>query len=763
MDMLFPTVKTGADPLLFDIRLKTTENDVILINGSIEEASSIFLSGVIVLSVKEPIQIKKIALKMNGILKVNTPMTHNPNKFLRYSKRLYQHSWDDLSIRDYLQNLYTNHTRGRGASISTKSSSNLAPLAAQHKSSASLVSLNGSTGHHTLVRGNYELPFNTILPGSIHESVEGLTNASMKYYLEAVIERRCGNDLICTKPIRVVRTLNSDALELTETVVVENVWPDKVEYCISVPSKANPVGALIPIDIVMVPLLKGLKSGPIKVTLVEIVQTCGNPGTLTKNEHVITKLKLKDPKEYLSQYVEDESYHMEDIEFQDKWEIQTAIQIPPSLAKCTQDCTIKKNIKVSHKLKFVICLINPDGHVSELRASLPVQLFISPFLTVGVNSTSQTDIIPISYSHDVETNNLVNAAIYKQDDGQIFTRSGSHLELSALENLHLAEQSVCDLMAPPNYGSHVRDKILSEPASAVDVLSNDQEPAASSNASIITDDYQESLPSMRRPRALSQVPSITIADLSITSNRRLSNTHNDNDNNSLDSRVTSNRPSIGTRNRFRSSTLLSIGSINDRGSILTNPSRESSMLNMTKLTPQKADWEMESLSKVPSYENAMHSDIIDDELPPTYPENEKSRLSSFKASIMRLKRPQIIHQKSSTSLSSIGKEGIVANESMLNDSNNVSNLSLGLPSSNSSTPYPVTSRTALSNTIGPFGMGIKSRSESIPLEDENDEETQSGMSWMKFKKSQSNNTNKDAQSKTFANNIMGLITRKEKK
>ena len=160
------------------------------------------------------------------------------------------------------------------------------------------------------------------------------------YTIEAVIERdKYSTDLSCKKNIRLVRTLRPDALELHESVVVENTWPAKVDYSISVPSKAVPIGSIVPINISIIPLTKGLRLGLIKITLLEIFQLMGNPGTFTKHERIVTKMKIKDPKKYLSQYLENENYDMENLQFQDKWEVDMELPLPPSLSKSTQDCT----------------------------------------------------------------------------------------------------------------------------------------------------------------------------------------------------------------------------------------------------------------------------------------------------------------------------------------------------------------------------------------------------------------------------------------
>ena len=54
--------KSTKKPLLFDIRLKNVDNDVILLKGPPHEAPSVLLSGCIVLSINEPMQIKSISV-----------------------------------------------------------------------------------------------------------------------------------------------------------------------------------------------------------------------------------------------------------------------------------------------------------------------------------------------------------------------------------------------------------------------------------------------------------------------------------------------------------------------------------------------------------------------------------------------------------------------------------------------------------------------------------------------------------------------------
>ena len=62
---------------------------------------------------------------------------------------------------------------------------------------------------------------------------------------------------------------------------------------------------------------------------------------------------------------------------QDGYVMKETLPLPKSLKKCVQDCETN-GIKVRHRVKFNIALHNPDGHTSELRATLPVTIFLSP-------------------------------------------------------------------------------------------------------------------------------------------------------------------------------------------------------------------------------------------------------------------------------------------------------------------------------------------------------------------------------------------------
>lgn len=77
------------------------------------------------------------------------------------------------------------------------------------------------------------------------------------------------------------------------------------------------------------------------------------------------------------------------------------LDLPKSLTKCLQDAETR-GIRIRHKLKFNIILHNPDEHTSELRATLPVSLYISPSLAINDNN-EVADQSPIAARRAIET------------------------------------------------------------------------------------------------------------------------------------------------------------------------------------------------------------------------------------------------------------------------------------------------------------------------------------------------------------------------
>ncbi len=225
----------------------------------------------------------------------------------------------------------------------------------------------GDSAHHhnTLAPGNYEWPFELTLQGDTSESVEGLYQTGITYLLKATISRgKLAKNHHAYKRLRIIRTLEPATLEFNHAMSVENIWPNKIEYSVVIPQKAIVFGSYIPLEMRFSPLLKGLEMGLITAKLVEIQEFSVAGFTAAakqyKNERDITT--------WTFEVNRDEHWH-DDIEEtgQEGWTVKKELPLPKKLSKCIQDCSVQ-GIKIRHKVKLIVALKNPDGHISEVRS-----------------------------------------------------------------------------------------------------------------------------------------------------------------------------------------------------------------------------------------------------------------------------------------------------------------------------------------------------------------------------------------------------------
>ncbi|OKL56332.1 putative HECT-type ubiquitin ligase-interacting protein creD [Talaromyces atroroseus] len=322
----------------FEIRL---DDQYVVFRGGEHEAASAHLRGTLVLCLSEPLTIKHLKLTLTGMSRVcwHLPASATAGGRKPYKEKVFfEKEW---KFRD----------AGKGKT-------------------------------ETLPADNYEFPFDVILEGSLPESVEGLHDTWVTYRFKAEIGRKYARDIIIRKPVRIVRTLDPSALELAHAMSVENIWPNKIEYSISTPTKAVIFGASVRIDFRLVPLLKGLKIGCITSQLIETHELTMNPDDPVSVHNTYKSTRTIKTDDY--ELNEEEQLEILD-ETVEGFQFSRSLELPQSLSRCLQDADVK-GIKIRHKLKFRIQLHNPDGHTSELRATLPVSVLISPNLRIDDNN-----------------------------------------------------------------------------------------------------------------------------------------------------------------------------------------------------------------------------------------------------------------------------------------------------------------------------------------------------------------------------------------
>jgi len=121
------------------------------------------------------------------------------------------------------------------------------------------------------------------------------------------------------------------------------------------------------VDFELVPLLKGLKIGKISTELFETQEFTLDQISQVNKHHKGQRLIVEDEWEL------PDDLPAEDIDGQDGFRFVRSLQIPMNLRECIQDVEVK-GIRVKHKLKFCVKLLNPDGHVSEVCQHRPKEM-----------------------------------------------------------------------------------------------------------------------------------------------------------------------------------------------------------------------------------------------------------------------------------------------------------------------------------------------------------------------------------------------------
>ncbi|KAM3466650.1 HECT-type ubiquitin ligase-interacting protein creD [Beauveria bassiana D1-5] len=362
---------------LFDIRL---DQDFIVFRGNDHESAGQLLKGVVVLCLSQPLRIEDIHLRLTGTHRVSwaDPRSSTPavaGQKVDKTTLILDHRW--------------------------------APFVGTHGKSM------------TLPAGNYEYPFDFTLPGDTSESVEGIPEASITYRLKATVSRsKLAYDLHAYKHLRIIRTLEAGALEFLHAMSVENIWPNKLEYSVVIPQKAVVFGGVVDMEMRFTPLLKGLELGEVTAKMIE-TRECVIQGSTGINirEHKTER----DVATWKFQVTREDHWHdMIEETGQEGWALTKQLSLPKKLRQCIQDLN-HHGIKVRHKIKLTVALKNPDGHISELRATLPVSIFISPN-------------IPFNEQGDMVNQAPGEAGVRQQSAGA----------------------------APPGYGEHILDQLYED-------------------------------------------------------------------------------------------------------------------------------------------------------------------------------------------------------------------------------------------------------------------------------------------------------------
>ncbi|KAI8391182.1 uncharacterized protein BYT42DRAFT_509054 [Radiomyces spectabilis] len=289
------------------------DTDKIALHGNADESAGVMLRGTVRFSCQEHTKVKSVTLKLEG--KSHVHWTEGAGSQVRHFKEersIIQHEWIFLASKEKAQ---------------------------------------------VLKEGEYKWCFELPLPGDLPESIKHPLG-EVSYRLKAVIDRPAFMmNYVAKRTLHVSRLLLPSSLELTQSILISNVWTNKLMYEIGIPRKVYLPDTKIPIAFDLVPIASNLRVRSVACTLKEYTIFAASGHQRTEGR-VITHLRD-------DHFTRSANGH---------WMKTEQLYIPSrasNMREIQYDVT-GDLIKVKHKLKFIVTLVNLDGHISELRASIPV-------------------------------------------------------------------------------------------------------------------------------------------------------------------------------------------------------------------------------------------------------------------------------------------------------------------------------------------------------------------------------------------------------
>lgn len=226
---------------------------------------------------------------------------------------------------------------------------------------------------HSMTAGTHTWPFEFPLPGNLPESLHIGTTYFVHYKMKALAERSgiLFSQIVARAPIYVNRYIASSIVDdFLEPIQISSEWTDKVRYDIAVASKICHIGGVVPVILRLIPLNPKLRVRYLSFTFKEYTTCKARPGHQKTRGRVVhhqrnDQVTLIDDEEGLC------------------WFNTEHIPVPTSL-RCDSSGDV---IKIRHRIKFIMSLENEDGHISELRAALPV-------VVVAANNEESINLLP---------------------------------------------------------------------------------------------------------------------------------------------------------------------------------------------------------------------------------------------------------------------------------------------------------------------------------------------------------------------------------
>lgn len=295
---------------------------------------------------------------------------------------------------------------------------------------------------HTLKAGHHTFPFSFTLDGNLPASFTTFTgDGDVTYKLRATVVRSgLSFNLSTARTFELTRSFTHEALEFNQTLEIENTWPGKIMYSITIPFKAYAAGDDIPVLVKFMPLAKGVRVLSVSSVIKEysLVQTRTSSHSDTrvaiavKHEiqdgkavqverevtrppphwHGVTQVEWSransasntQPPTPPSETADGEptndssaSLAGTDVNVGDH-EVSTSFNVP--IPPWTTPSHSVKPVFVNHKIKWSCSIANADGHISELRCALPIIILGHSMLDEARTNSAATRALMVNGAVD---------------------------------------------------------------------------------------------------------------------------------------------------------------------------------------------------------------------------------------------------------------------------------------------------------------------------------------------------------------------------
>ncbi|KAI9311661.1 hypothetical protein BX666DRAFT_1867566 [Dichotomocladium elegans] len=300
------------------------ETDQVVMYGNTEQSTGCVLRGVVCLSISQATRVRAITLQLTGTMTKRYITRNGQTRVYEDNHAFLQSSWSFLS--PFVQT-------------------------------------------HILPPATYTYDFEVPIGGHLPESTRVGNVYMVQYVLRAVVERPTLflKNYVTQRIVHVARRPEEDEMlllisddsylanMLDQPAVVADQWNDQLDYSFTIPSKSVLQGSTVNITGHIRLLSNAVHVRYIACYLKEYM-TCR---TMQSDHHQKPKTHSR-----IIRYAQ--IRHGYD-------QITISMPIPPSPEECQSDC-LTEQVKIRHRLKFTISIINEEGRIQDMRVVLPIKV-----------------------------------------------------------------------------------------------------------------------------------------------------------------------------------------------------------------------------------------------------------------------------------------------------------------------------------------------------------------------------------------------------